>query len=230
MDNGDELIPIPSAMTPDNIIKNGITLRYALSAMWIVKNSIMRILLRGRHNQAQIKKRDHQHKHQKQKGLTGIIENNHFYLLNDINTIRRFNGTIQDEPKGRRVKAKEEPEQIILNDGKTAYDFLMSADCLPCFLTLNDGVFNSFVVNKTKHILNPHPEAVEFYGDQYTGQTPQSVASQYLKTIEPVYMTHEIYDALTADNVKHRTHADTLHPQYFTDGLPNHEGGKKIRS
>jgi predicted GNAT family acetyltransferase len=227
MDNGDELIPIPSAMTPDNIIKNGITQDMLFRLCESLKIPLCVFYYEDDTTRHKLKRETTNTSTKKQKGLTGIIENNHFYLLNDINTIRRFNGTIQDEPKGRRVKAKEEPEQIILNDGKTAYDFLMSADCLPCFLTLNDGVFNSFVVNKTKHILNPHPEAVEFYGDQYTGQTPQSVAAEYLKTIEPVYMTHEIYDALTAENVKHRTHADTLHPQYFTDGLPNHEGVKK---
>jgi hypothetical protein len=27
--------------------------------------------------------------------------------------------TTQDEPKGRRVKAKDEPEKNIMNDGKT---------------------------------------------------------------------------------------------------------------
>ena len=113
-----------------------------------------------------------------------------------------------------------------MNDGKAAYKFLMNAECLPSFITLNDGTFNHFVVNKTKHILNPHPDAVDFYGKLYTGQTPQSVASEYLKTIEPVYMTNEIYETLTADNVKHRTHANKLYPEYFTEGLPNHAGVK----
>jgi len=229
MEEGDELIPIPSTVTPDNIVKNGITQDMLFRLCESLKIPLCVFYYEDDTTRHKLKRKSSITPTDKHKGLIGILENNHFYLLNDINTIRRFNGAIQDETASkRRSQTKpEEPNKFILNDGKTAYDFLMSAECLPTFLTLNDGVFNSFVVNGTRHILNPHPDAVEFYGDLYTGQTPQSVASEYLKTIEQVYMTHEIYEALTADNVKHRTHADTLHPQYFTDGLPNHEGVKK---
>jgi len=228
MDNGDELIPIPASMTPENIVKNGITQDMLFRLCESLKIPLCVFYYEDDTTRHKLKRKSSINPTDKHKRLIGIIENNHFYLLNDINTIKRFNGLVQDETASKRRSQKpEEPIKFIMNDGKTAYDFLMSAECLPTFLTLNDGVFNSFVVNGTRHILNPHPEAVEFYGDLYTGQTPQSVAAEYLKTIEPVYMTHEIYDALTSDNVKHRTHADTLHPQYFTDGLPNHEGIKK---
>jgi hypothetical protein len=107
-----------------------------------------------------------------------------------------------------------------MNNGLNAFDFLKSAEKLPGFINLNDRRFNEFTVNKPKHIVYPHPATVEYYGDEYNGQTPQSITYEYLKSIEPSKMTDEIYKTLTAKNVKHRTHADTLEPTYFTEGLP----------
>ena len=56
-------------------------------------------------------------------------------------------------------------------------------------ITLNDGVFDSFTITKgagksksrTKYIVNPDLDIMNYYGDTYEGQSAQSIGIQYLE-------------------------------------------------
>ena len=98
---------------------------------------------------------------------------------------------------------------------------------MPTFIKIKNGIFNDFTIKNKKFIVNPIKEFMTYYGAKYTGQTPQSVANSFLNDIKKTKMSDEIYNILTTNNIKHRTHADTIYQEYFTDGMPNNNAIKK---
>jgi hypothetical protein len=97
---------------------------------------------------------------------------------------------------------------------------MLSAPRLVTPITLNDGVFNSFTITKgagkrksrTKYIVNPDLDIMNYYGDTYEGQSAQSIGIQYLKHLPQCNMTNEVFEALNKPNVKHCTHSGIIYP------------------
>jgi len=212
--------PIQEILTITNIIKNGAnkeilillcnTLKIPLNIYeWITNDNNFKLCKQSC-------------EYNKRKGLNVLIENNHIYLLNDI---KRFMNceTIQETKKYKQTNKKD--YIIITNDGLTQNDFIRLH--MPTFIKIKNGIFNDFTIKNKKFIVNPIKEFMTYYGAKYTGQTPQSVANSFLNDIKKSKMSDEIYNILTTNNIKHRTHADTIYPEYFTDGMPNDNGIKK---
>ena len=226
----DRLQPIQVEVTVKNIMENGITTEMLMTVCNELK---VKINLFTHDDTGQVKRETNSGEisHQGGKTLNLIVENNHTYVLTDINQVRRFNGKIQKTASSssrKKGKGGKKPTNYILNDQQLApQDFLLQQDCLPSKVRLQNGVLNHFCIGPTKYILNIDEEAREHYGKDFIGQTATEIASQYIQPIPQSTMTGYIYKALTLPNVKHRTHTDVLHPEYFTDGLPNHEGIKK---
>ena len=221
------MTPIPVSVTVDNLKKNGITTEMLMRVCTElnVKLNIFTYSISGvkrETNRSQIS-------YQGGKTLNIIAENNHTYLLTDLNQIRRFNGIIQTVASGPNRKAgfKSKPLPILNTEHLSPEDFILNQEFLPTSVRLSNGVLNSFNVGKNKCIVNLDEEAREHYGKDFIGQTAPEVASHYIQGVQRSVMVESVYTALTAPNIKHRTHTDVLHPDYFTDGLPNHHGIEK---
>jgi len=221
------MTPIPVEVTVDNLKRNGITteMLMVVCTELNVKLNIFTYSVNGvkrETNRSQIS-------YQGGKTLNIIAENNHTYLLTDLNQIRRFNGIVQNVASGpnRKGGGKSKPPPILNTEHLSPEDFILKQEFLPTSVRLSNGVLNSFIVGKNTYIVNLDEEAREHYGADFIGQTAPEVASHYIQVVPRSVMTERVYTALTNANIKHRTHTDVVHPEYFTDGLPNQDGIQK---
>lgn len=155
------------------------------------------------------------------KALNCIVDNNHLYLLRDINTIRKFNKTIQDTTTPKSKHKSVVKEYVFNSENLTNIEFIKKAPHLPSQIYITNGILSPFVIEGIKYISNINNDLLHHKGCKYTGETSQSIAHEYLNQIPTSFMNESIFKALNASNVKHRTHADTLNEKCFIDGLPN---------
>jgi hypothetical protein len=235
IEKDDELFPIKIDITIENIITNGLTTDILLKICEYLKVPLNIFQYATNYLEDRLFKQSINSSKSKSKGLNLVVENNHVYLIEEINSIHRFNGIIQHTNSifnRRQPKKKDEIKTTIIANTEelTPYMFLKSASRLPTRITLNDGAFNSFTITKgtgksksrTKYIVNPDLDIMNYYGDTYEGQSAQSIGIQYLEDLPQSNMTNEVFEALNKPKVKHRTHSGILYPEYFDKGgLPN---------
>lgn len=159
------------------------------------------------------------------KALNCYVKHNHLYLLSDISITRQYNGIANTNDKGFNNNQGESLNfngTIVFNDtNKTIGQFLASIPIQPTTIKINNNLLYPFVVNGTKYVYNYDKDLHEHYGDEYVGQSKPSIASSYIQRTPSSFMNSNIFNALSTENVTHRTHADVLRPEYFgEDGLP----------
>ena len=229
IEKDDELFPIKIYITIENIITNGLTTDMLLKTCEYLKVPLNIFQYQTNYLEDKLFKQSINSSKSKSKGLNLVVENNHVYLIEEINSIHRFNGIIQHTNSifnRRQPKKKDEIKTTIIANTEelTPYMFLKSASRLPTRITLNDGAFNSFTITKgtgksksrTKYIVNPDLDIMNYYGDTYEGQSAQSIGIQYLEDLPQSNMTNEVFEALNKPNVMLNTaHIQVLFIQHI---------------
>jgi hypothetical protein len=225
------VIPIEEELTIDNIKQNGGNLEMLIllsDALNIPLNVYEEVYTTDKGFKLHLDRYGDTNK--KRKALNVLLENNHIYrfttealILHKTQFVNQSREVIKRDTHAK-AKVKKEYE-IVLNPYKSSYECIMKYT--PTKVKIKNGDFTDYTYEGKKFILHPMKEMIEEYGDKYTGQTPQSVAYEYTQHIPRTTMTEEIFNALTAENVKHRTHADTIKPEYFKNGMPTYKNIKK---
>jgi len=230
--------PVKALITKENILKYGVN-KIILKKLCLYLNIILNIFyydFKGGFfylEKERIIKDDNKNKN---KSLSVIIDNNHLYLLDTLNTIKKYNSIYQQrkqkEQEGIRnnyFKFREEKEKekenlkiIIKNDEEDLFNFLKNSDKLPSFIVFKNDNLNSFIVNNNKYIIDYDKDILDELKERYKGETAGSIAGDYIKKyINPSFMSDEIYEALNKDFIKHRGHVDIINSYYFNkEGFP----------
>jgi len=107
----DRLQPIQVEVTVKNIMENGITTEMLMTVCNELK---VKINLFTHDDTGQVKRETNSGEisHQGGKTLNLIVENNHTYVLTDINQVRRFNGKNTKKPL---LLPHEKKERVVRN-------------------------------------------------------------------------------------------------------------------
>jgi hypothetical protein len=238
--------PVKAPITRDNILKYGVN-KIILKKLCLYLNIILNIFYYEVNEgfffleKEKIIKEENKNKN---KSLCVIIDNNHLYLLNCLNSIKKYNSIYQqrkqneaeeeeggrnnfnfkfnskEKEKEKETKKENEDLKIILKrDEEDLFNFLKTCDKLPSFIIFKNDNLTSFTVDNTKYIIDYDKDIFDELKDKYKGETPGSIAGSYIKKyIQTSFMSDEVYDALGRDFVKHRCHVDILNPYYFDNG------------